>query len=208
MVLEEQLGISGEAFDARKESQSAVRRAVTGLILTVLVLGWTGSSLGAPSKAAISGVVRDSHGTPQMGALIELLTADASMVATALTDDHGRYIIPAVLPGQYQLRATAAFLVPVTRGNLRLQAGAQAIINLTMTTLFEAANWLPTQGRRADEPVDDWKWTLRWRPRRPLLGLKDEKGVEVSPSGVERRRAVSQGRVEKKSVDLGGRRII
>jgi hypothetical protein len=88
--LEEQLGISGEAFDARKEFQSAVRRVVAGLVLTVLVLGWTSSGFGAPSKAAISGVVRDSHGTPQMGALIELLTADASMVTSALTDDHGR----------------------------------------------------------------------------------------------------------------------
>jgi hypothetical protein len=194
--LEKRLGISGEAFDARKESQSAVRRAVAGLILTVLVLGWTGSSLGAPSKAAVSGVVRDSHGTPQMGALVELLTADASMVATALTDDHGRYIIPAVLPGKYQLRATAAFLVPVTRGNLRLQAGAQAVINLTMTTLYEAANWLPTQGRRADEPVDDWKWTLRSTASRPLLRLTDENGLEVSSSAAERHKAVSQGRVE------------
>ncbi len=160
------------------------------------MLGWTGSSLGAPSKAAISGVVRDSHGTPQMGALIELLTADATMVSSALTDDHGRYIIPAVVPGKYQLRATAAFLVPVTRGNLRLQAGAQAVINLTMSTLYEAANWLPTQGRRADEPVDDWKWTLRSTASRPLLRLTDEDGQEVSSSAAERRKAVSQGRVE------------
>lgn len=186
----------GEAFDARKESQSAVRRAVAGLVLTVLVLGWTGHSQAASSDAAISGVVRDSHGTPQMGALIELLTADATLAASALTDDHGRYIIPAVLPGKYQLRASAAFLVPVTRGNLRLQAGAQAVINLTMTTLYEAANWLPTQGRRAGEPADDWKWTLRSTASRPLLRLTDENGQEVSSSGVEARRVVSQGRVE------------
>jgi hypothetical protein len=162
----------------------------------VLVLGWTGHCQAASTDAAISGVVRDSHGTPQMGALIELLTADATMVASALSDDHGRYIIPAVLPGKYQLRASAAFLVPITRGNLRLQAGAQAVINLTMVTLYEAANWLPTQGRRTGEPVDDWKWTLRSTASRPLLRLTDENGQEVSSSGVERRRVVSQGRVE------------
>ena len=173
-----------------------MRRAVAGLVLVVLVLGWTSSSEAAPSNAAISGVVRDSHGTPQMGALIELLTGDATMVASALTDDHGRYILPAVLPGKYQLRATAAFLVPITRGNLRLQAGAQAVINLTMTTLYEAANWLPAQSRRADEPVDDWKWTLRSTASRPLLRLTDENGQEVSSSAPERRKSVSQGRVE------------
>ncbi|HEV2576210.1 MAG TPA: carboxypeptidase-like regulatory domain-containing protein [Acidobacteriaceae bacterium] len=173
-----------------------MRRAVAGLVLTVLVLGWSGHCKAASTDAAISGVVRDSHGTPQMGALIELLKADATMVASALTDDHGRYIIPAVLPGKYQLRASAAFLVPVTRGDLRLQAGAQAVINLTMTTLYEAANWLPTQGRRAGEPVDDWKWTLRSTASRPLLRLTDENGQEMSSSGVEGRRVVSQGRVE------------
>ena len=173
-----------------------MRRAVAGLVLTVMVLGWARHSQAASSDAAISGVVRDSHGAPQMGALIELLTADATMVASALTDDHGRYIIPAVLPGRYQLRASAAFLVPVTRGNLRLDAGAQAIINLTMTTLFEAANWLPTQGRRANEPADDWKWTLRSTANRPLLRLTDENGNEVSSSATEPRKVVSQGRVE------------
>jgi hypothetical protein len=141
-------------------------------------------------------VVRDSHGTPQMGALIELLTADAGTVASAFTDDHGRYIIPAVLPGRYQIRATAAFLVPVTRANLRLQAGAQAIINLTMSTMFEAANWLPAQSRRSDEPADDWKWTLRSTANRPLLRLVDPSdGSAVSTSAADRRRAVSQGRM-------------
>jgi len=162
----------------------------------VLVLGWTELGRAASTDAAISGVVRDSHGTPQMGALIELLTADATTVASTLTDDHGRYIIPSVLPGRYQLRATAAFLVPLTRGNLRLTAGAQAVINLTMSTLYEMANWLPTQGRRADEPADDWKWTLRSTASRPLLRLTDENGEEVSSSGPEGRRTVSQGRVE------------
>jgi hypothetical protein len=43
-----------------------VRRVVAGLVLTVLVLGWTGRALAASADAAISGVVRDSHGTPQM----------------------------------------------------------------------------------------------------------------------------------------------
>jgi hypothetical protein len=161
-----------------------------------LVLGCTELARAASSDAALSGVVRDNHGTPQMGALIELLSADAATIASTLTDDHGRYIIPAVLPGKYQLRATAAFLVPLTRGNLRLQAGAQAVINLTMSTLFEAVNWLPTQGRRAEEPVDDWKWTLRSTASRPLLRLTDENGQEVSSSAPEQRRMVSQGRVE------------
>jgi hypothetical protein len=139
-----------------------------------------------------------------MGALIELLAADAGTVASTFTDDHGRYIIPAVVPGRYQIRASAAFLVPVTRTNLRLQAGAQAIINLTMSTLFEAANWLPAESRRPDEPADDWKWTLRSTANRPLLRLVDPSdGRSVSTSAADRRRAISQGRVTLTNGDGG-----
>jgi hypothetical protein len=131
-----------------------------------------------------------------MGALVELLTADATRVASAVTDDHGRYIIASVIPGKYELRATAAFFVPTRRAGLTLQAGAQAIINLTMSTLFEAANWLPAERRAADEPADDWKWTLRSVSSRPLLRLVDpEDGMSVSTSASEVHHADTQARV-------------
>ena len=150
----------------------------------------------------VSGVVRDAHGTPQMGALVQLLGADASTIATAFTDDHGRYIMASILPGKYQMRASAALLLPAVRGNVRLQAGAQAIINLTMTTLFEAETWLPAQRRRVDEPEDDWKWTLRSAANRPLLRIVDPaSSVQVSSSAETNHHASSQARVSVSSND-------
>ncbi len=156
----------------------------------------------------LSGVVRDAHGTPQMGALVELLAADASVVATAFTDDHGRYAIVALLPGRYTVNATATLLMPARRANVRLQAGAQAIVNLTMSTLFEAESWLPAQKRRADEPADDWKWALRSNANRPLLRYIDPNqpgsggaGIQVSSSATEHTKASSQARVAVMSGD-------
>jgi hypothetical protein len=139
-----------------------------------------------------------------MGAVVELLTANASVMATAFTDDHGRYLMGAILPGQYQVRASAAFLLPAMRNNVRVQAGAQMVVNLTMSTLFEAESWLPAQKRRADEPADDWKWTLRSTSSRPLLrmvGGNDEDGVSISSSASEERKAVQQARVSVTSGD-------
>jgi hypothetical protein len=159
------------------------------------------SSFSAPVAATISGTVRDINGAPQMGAMIELLDGDASSVATAFSDARGRYILPAILPGHYELRATAAFFVPIFRSNVRLQAGAQAILNLTMSTMFEAENWLPAERRRADEPVDDWKWTLRSTANRPLLRLAGDDDAAVSSSAEQTRRLVSQGRVTVTSGD-------
>ena len=168
-----------------------------------IVLSVTGLSLAMPAvcpaqglDAAVSGVVRDASGTPQMGALVELLRANASVVTTTVTDNHGRYILPSVLPGRYELRATAAFFMPTRRPDLRLHAGTQAVVNLTMNTLFEAENWLPAQRRRSDEPADDWKWTLRSTANRPLLRLVDpQDGFEVSSSAERTPAASTQGQV-------------
>ena len=166
-------------------------------MMVLAMLGFGASQSDAsPAKAAVSGVVRDVQGTPQMGALVELLTADATTMFSTMTDDHGRYILPSVIPGKYQLRATAAFFVPVTRPNLSLHAGAQAIINLTMNTFFEANGWLPAQKRTPGEPADDWKWTLRSTASRPLLRYVDpETGLEMSTSSAEVHKASKQARV-------------
>jgi hypothetical protein len=168
----------------------------------LFVAVWTGQSFAIPTAAMISGTVRDVHGTPQMGALVQLLRSDASTVATATSDEQGRYIIPIVTPGRYQLRATAAFFVPILRNNLRLRAGMQSVVNLTMSAIFEADDWLPAQRRRADEPVDDWKWTLRSTASRPLLRLVDPEDREsISSSAEEMHRMSSQGRIMLSSGD-------
>ena len=179
------------------------RTSLSMMLALMMLLATPGFA--ASRDATLSGVVRDIHGVPQMGALVQLLTADASTIATALTDNHGRYIIATVLPGRYQLRATAAFFLPVSRQNVHLQAGAQAIINLTMSTLYESAQWLPAQKRRADEPSDDWKWTLRSSANRPLLRLADDSdpNSQISSSADNARRAKTHARVSVTSGDGG-----
>lgn len=131
-----------------------------------------------------------------MGALIELMRADDGIVSTAVSDDQGRYIMVMLTPGRYQLRATAAFFLPLLRNDVRLHAGVQSIVNLTMNNLFDADNWLPAERRRADEPVDDWKWTLRSTANRPLLRLVDpQDGTPISSSADQAHRVSSEGRI-------------
>jgi len=188
------LGGTSESRRRANEGLSAVKRVLPGLLLLIMVAG-TGQLFALQTSAIISGTVRDVRGTPQMGALIELMRADGA-VLTAVSDDHGRYIMATVMPGRYQLRATAAFFIPLLRNDVRLRAGVQSIVNLTMNNLFDADNWLPAQRRRADEPVDDWKWTLRSAATRPLLRLVDpENGTSFSSSADQPHRVSSQGRI-------------
>ncbi len=178
------------------EGVSAVSRVVPGLFLLLLLGGCTGGCWALQAPAVISGTVRDAHGVPQMGTLVQLLRPDASTAASCLSDDRGKYVLPPVMPGQYRMRATAAFFLPISKDDVRLQAGARAVINLTMTTLFEADNWLPTQRRKADEPADDWKWALRSMANRPLLRLVDpEDGSKFSTSAGQTQPVTSQGQV-------------
>ena len=145
--------------------------------------GWfTGSPrvpAGNPSllRPAVSGIVRDTAGSPQVGALVELLGANLEVVARTFTDDRGRYALPRVTPGTYEVKASSSFFLPTLRENLRLLATSRLVVNLTLNTLYQAFQWLPAQPRAADEARDDWNWTLRLSTNRPLLRVLEDDGT-------------------------------
>jgi hypothetical protein len=82
------------------------------LSLGALMLWLAPGMCSAATNAAVSGVVRDAQGVAQMGAMVEVLAAGSVSVATAFTDIYGRYRIANLVPGKYQVRATAALFVP------------------------------------------------------------------------------------------------
>ena len=157
--------------------RSQVKIAILAVVLTVAATGRA-----AGPVAAVSGVVRDAQGVAQMGALVQVLTQNSVMVGTAFTDLHGHYLIADLIPGKYEVRATATLYVPALKGNLQLRPGAKAIVNLTLNALFDSASWLPAERRRADEPSDDWKWTLRSTANQPILRLVEDQQVMVVSS--------------------------
>jgi len=134
-------------------------------------------------STSVTGVVRDSHGTPQIGAVVELLRPDFTVARLVYTNDRGRYRIPSIVPGTYEVKASGALFLPTMRENLRLFAGSRQVVNLTLDTLYEAFRWLPATPRQADEPKDDWAWTLRLSANRPLLRLLQNGPLVVVTNG-------------------------
>jgi len=131
------------------------------------------------APGTVSGVVSDSSGAPVIGAEVELLRPDLSVVASVLTGSTGRFTIPSVAPGRYSLKAMGSTFLPSLRENIRIRTGA--VVNLTLSTLYEAMQWLPSEPRNANSQKDDWKWTLRAAANRPLLRwLEDGPLVVVS----------------------------
>ena len=128
---------------------------------------------------SVSGVVRNSAGVPQIGAIVQLLRPDLSIIAIVYTNDKGQFSIPAVEPGRYALKAIATSFLPSLREDVRVHRGT--IVNLTLSTLYEVMQWLPAQPRAANAQKDDWAWTLRSAANRPLLRwLEDGPLVVVS----------------------------
>jgi len=141
-----------------------------------------------------------------MGALVQVLTNDSVMVGTAFTDLHGRYLIPNLMPGKYEVRASAALFVPAMHPNLQLRPGARAVVNLTLNALFDPTSWLPAERRKADEPTDDWTWTLRSAVNRPVLRMvNDDEGpvVLISSSATETVNPVDHARASMVTGDGG-----
>ncbi len=148
-------------------NKTSCQIAVLFTLVLAGILPVAGASFSAPS--AVSGIVRDSKGTPQLGALVQLMTADSTVVAQAYTSLRGGFAFEHVSPGTYEMKATAASFLPTLRENLKVRANSKTVVSLTLNTLFEAIQWLPAEPRSPGEPSDDWKWTLRSSSNRPLL---------------------------------------
>ncbi len=172
-----------------------------------IALGSLGTSEAAFGAAAISvgsvtGVVRDSAGTPQVGIEVALLRADSTEAARVFTDRKGIYSIPSVLPGQYALKAAGGAFIPTLKQNLRIRANT--IINLTLNNLYDLMQLMPHPQKARAHADDDWAWTLRSSESRPLLRWLDDGSPilifdgseETSAARVAERRRAS-GKVQR-----------
>src|ERR1035438_3249026 len=145
------------------------------MLMALALPAW--SEPGKISAGTISGYVRDASGAPQMGAAVEVLGAAAQKV---FTDDRGFYSIARLLPGTYNLKVSAPSFLPSLREKIGVRAGAKLMVNITLTSLFEAIQLvnLPAQ---ADQ--DDWKWTLRSVSNRPILRVLPDGTTAIVENG-------------------------
>jgi len=151
-------------------------------VLVLTLPGWA-----AVRTSSLSGIVRTSEGTPQMGAVVEVF-ASASRTLTAFTDGNGHYSVSGLRPGIYNLRVSAPSFLPAFREHVDLRAGIASVVNMTLSTIFESFNVVP---RSDSSDNDDWQWTLRSVARRPILRAVDPSAQVTA----ERREPVMKGGV-------------
>jgi hypothetical protein len=147
------------------------------VIMSMALPSWGGNS--PVVSGAISGYVRDGSGSPQMGAAVEIL-GSAAQALKVFTDDRGFFSVASLLPGTYSLKVSAPSFLPSLREKIDVRAGAKAMVNVTLTTLFEAIQLVPLRSPIDD---DDWKWTLRSVSNRPVLRVLDDGTTVVAQTG-------------------------
>jgi hypothetical protein len=149
------------------------------LVVFIVLIALSTTPVRGAAPGSVSGVVCDSAGVPQIGAVVQLLRPDLTVIASVYTNSEGRFLISSLAPGQYALKAMNTSFLPSLRENIRVRAGT--VVNLTLSTLYEVMQWLPSEPRSVNAQRDDWKWTLRSAANRPLLRwLEDGPLVVVS----------------------------
>jgi hypothetical protein len=151
------------------------------LVVFAVLIALGSASVHGAAPASVTGQVCDSAGVPQIGALVQLLRPDLSVIASVYTDVSGHYIIPSVSPGRYAVKALGAWFLPSLREDVRVRS--KTIVNLTMNSLYEVMQWLPAEPRAANSQKDDWAWTLRSAANRPLLRWLEDGPLVVASDG-------------------------
>ena len=101
-------------------------------LLLVLFLSCLAARASAQTAATISGTVEDSGRSVLPGVTVTVRNVDTSLVRTVATGPEGRYVIPGLPPGVYDLRAELASFKPHVRPGLRLSVAQAMIVNITL----------------------------------------------------------------------------
>jgi len=127
---------------------------------------------------AISGLVTDGGGIPQMGAAVMLFNRQDRLSEKVFTDEKGVFAFAGLVPDVYSIRVTLASFVPAIRDRILVQPGMRSALNVSMATLFSSIRLVYP----AEQPVfmkDDWKWVLRTaNSTRPVLRLLPNVSLE------------------------------
>src|ERR1035438_9155656 len=85
---------------------------------------------------AISGVVRNSLGVPQMGAVVFLYNRQDRNVEKTLSDSTGRFQFSDLVPDLYSVKVLVATLVPALKKNILVQPGMRSMLAVNLNSLI------------------------------------------------------------------------
>jgi len=97
------------------------------LLVTSLEQAWAQGS-----TAAVVGTVNDMSGAAIPGASVEVRNTGTGAVRNTTTDERGRYRVPELLIGQYEIQASNAGFQTVVQRGITLTTGAELVVDFSL----------------------------------------------------------------------------
>jgi carboxypeptidase family protein len=154
-------------------------RILGALVLTAMVLSFGTRPAAAQAKLVpgkLAGVVRDTTGTPQLGANVELIAETGAAASRGfLTNTQGIFRGEKLAPGLYTLRVTLAGFLPTLEKHIRVTSNLTTVVRVELESMFASLDQLRRTPSNAPVEADNWKWVLRSASAvRPVLEWMDE----------------------------------
>jgi hypothetical protein len=102
------------------------------LLVSVAPGAGTGVAVAQTTTGTISGVVQDPSGAVLPGVAVTITGTATGLARAAVSGEGGRYVVPALPPGVYELRAELAGFAPHVRRGLSLAVNETLALNLTL----------------------------------------------------------------------------
>ena len=109
----------------------------------------------------LSGLVTDSTGHPQAGALVVLQNKQEKLLQRITTDSGGAFSFSDVLPDLYSVRVTMGALLPAARDRLQVRAGMRSLLEISLSRVFSSVQMVSVVPAPGGLMNDNWKWVLR-----------------------------------------------
>jgi hypothetical protein len=166
-------------------------RILGALVLTAMVSLFAANPAAAQAKLVpgkLAGVVRDTAGTPQMGASVELISEAAGLAASRglLTNTQGIFRGEKLAPGFYTVRVTLAGFLPTLEKHVRVSPNLTTVLRIELESMFASLDQLRRTPSNAAVEADDWKWVLRSAASmRPVLEWMDDGSLNASTVSID-----------------------
>ena len=109
-----------------------MRRVRQCLVVVGVLLALAAPLLAQGALAEVNGTAADQSGAVLPGVAVTLTEETTGLVRTVVTNEAGRWVVPALQPGRYTVRAELAGFQTQNRSGLVVNVGQALTINLTL----------------------------------------------------------------------------
>ncbi len=182
-------GLHNTGKDERRIHLWSVLRRIAPVtaLLSLTVMPFTMLRAAPPVRfaGALSGLVLDSFGKPQPGAIVSLFNQQERLLQRSYTDISGNFSFGELLPDLYSIQVSRVSFVPAARDHVQVRPGMRSLLEVSLSKMFSSIQVVSTVPVPGGIMSDDWKWTLRADSSlRPILRLLPTASPSTDPADV------------------------